>query len=250
MQANAFCRDLVGRAATGYAARHATAGCLTDGVRMCVDALDAAYGGLSGLMVSLDEAQSWRSTRCPGWVVRDLVLHLLGDAQRGLVALATPAEEVPDRDAVTYWVDAPGAPDPESRGIRALRSMASQSSLGYLTSTYVETAAAVRVLARRTSPEGTVATQNHVLRVDDLLSTLVVEAAIHHLDMIVDLDYPGPADAALAVVRSTLDGLLGRVTPAAWPDTDWALVATGRSAPRDEHRLALGPDINRLPVLS
>jgi hypothetical protein len=129
----------------------------------------------------------------------------------------------PDRNAVTYWVDPPGAPDPESRGIRALRSMASQSSLSYLTSTYAGTTAAVRVLARRTSLEATVTTQKHVLRVDDLLATLAVEAAIHHLDMIVELDYPGPADAALAVVRSTLDGLLGKATPADWSDTDWAL---------------------------
>ena len=214
-----------------------------------LDALDAAYGDLSRLIGSLDEAQSWKSTRCTGWVVRDLILHLLGDAQRGLVALATPADRDPDRNAVTYWVDAPGAPDPESRGIRALRSMASQSSLSYLTSSYAETTAAVRVLARRTSLEATVTTQKHVLRVDDLLATLIVEAAIHHLDMIVELDYPGPADAALAVVRSTLDGLLGKATPADWSDTDWALVATGRIAPNEKHVEALGLDIGRLPLL-
>ena len=127
--------------------------------------------------------------------------------------------------------------------------MASQSSLSYLTSTYAETTAAVRVLARRSSLEATVTTQKHVLRVDDLLATLVVEAAIHHLDMIVELDYPGPADAALAVVRSTLDGLLGKATPADWSDTDWALVATGRIAPKEKHVVALGLDIGRLPLL-
>lgn len=222
--------------------------CLTVDVGS-LDALDAAYGSLSRLVSSLDEARSWQPTRCTGWVVRDLVLHLLGDAQRALVALATPAEQEPDRDAVTYWVDAPGAPDPESLGIRALRSMASQSSLSYLTSTYAETTAAVRTLARRTSLGATVSTQNHVLRVDDLLATLVVEAAIHHLDMITALDDPGPADAALAVVRSTLDGLLGRATPAVWSDTEWALVATGRAAPEQKHLVALGPDVGRLPLL-
>jgi len=64
-------------------------------------ALDAAYGGLSDLIVSLDEDQSWKSTRCRGWVVRDLILHLLSDAQRGLVALARPGHQPPDKDAVT-----------------------------------------------------------------------------------------------------------------------------------------------------
>jgi hypothetical protein len=127
--------------------------------------------------------------------------------------------------------------------------MASQSGLGYLTSTYAETTAAVRVLARRTSLEATVTTQKHVLRVDDLLATLVVEATIHHLDMIVELDYPGPSDTALAVVRSTLDGLLGKATPVHWSDTEWALVATGRIAPKEKHVVALGLDIGRLSLL-
>lgn len=214
-----------------------------------VEALDTAYRDLSRLFGSLTEAESWRPTRCPGWVVRDLVLHLLEDAQRALVALATPVDAHPDRDAVSYWVDAPGAADPESRGVRALRSMASQCGLGYLTSTYAETTAAVCTLARRTPGQAAVATQNHVLRVDDLLATLVVEAAVHHLDAVVELDRPGPAAAPLAVVRRTLDGLLGRTVPGEWPDADWALVATGRTPPTAEHRSALGADITRLPLL-
>lgn len=214
-----------------------------------LDALDAAYGDLSGIILGLDEADSWARTRCRGWVVRDLVLHLLGDAQRALVALATPGDAAADRDAVTYWVDAPGAPDPEYRGVRALRSMASQSSLGYLSSTYAETTTAVRTLARRTPLDATVPTQGHVLRVDDLLSTLVVEAAIHHLDVTVDLECPGPAPAVLAVVRVTLDGLLGRPAPSEWADDEWALVATGRLPPTLSHRAALGADLSRLPLL-
>ena len=214
-----------------------------------LDVLDAAYGDLSGLILDLDEAESWERTRCRGWVARDLVLHLLGDAQRALVALATPGDAAADRDAVTYWVDAPGAPDPEFRGVRALRSMASQSSLGYLRSTYAETTTAVRALARRTALDATVPTQGHVVRVDALLTTLVVEAAIHHLDLIVDLERPGPAPAALAVVRATLDGLLSRPAPSQWADEEWALVATGRVAPTPAHRAALGADLSRLPLL-
>ena len=222
---------------------------MTGIVTTSLDALDAAYGGLSELMSSLDESQSWAPTRCTGWVVRDLILHLLSDAQRGLVALATPTPDGPDRDAVTYWRDAPGGPDPEYRGVRALRSMASQTSLHYLATAYLETAAAVRAQARHTPSDITVITQGHSLRVDDLLTTLAVEAAVHHLEMIVELAYQGPAPAALASVRRTLDGLLGWPTPTAWSDLDWALIATGRAAPQDEHRAALGPAIRRLPLL-
>jgi hypothetical protein len=127
--------------------------------------------------------------------------------------------------------------------------MASQSSLGYLSSTYAETTTAVRSLARRTPLDATVSTQGHVLRVDDLISTLVVEAAVHHLDLIVDLSRPGPAPAALAVVRATLDGLIGRPMPADWADDEWALVATGRLPATAAHRDILGADLSRLPLL-
>lgn len=74
--------------------------------------LRTAYGDLSNLAGSLTEREAWLSTGCTGWSVRDLVFHLLADAQRGLVALAVPVEGSPDRDAVTYWTDAPSGDDP------------------------------------------------------------------------------------------------------------------------------------------
>jgi hypothetical protein len=214
-----------------------------------LDALDAVYADLRDLALSLDERRSWLPTGCAGWAVRDLIQHLLADAQRALVALATPAAGPADKDAATYWIDAPGAPDAESRGIRGTRTMASQWRLEYLTGTYAETTRAVVTLARRTSPGDLVATQGHVLRVDDLLTTLVVEAVIHHLDLSVELDHAGPRPEPLAIVRATLDRLLGRPTPPAWPDVDWIRCATGRTTLPDGFRAALGPAADRLPLL-
>src|SRR5207247_2952324 len=40
---------------------------------------------------------------CTGWLVRDLVCHLVIDAQDVLITLVTPADTEPTRDAVTYW---------------------------------------------------------------------------------------------------------------------------------------------------
>jgi Mycothiol maleylpyruvate isomerase N-terminal domain len=217
--------------------------------RVNLDALRIAYGELAALAVSLDEAASWRPTACAGWAVRDLVYHLLGDAQRALVALATPAAGPADRNAVTYWMSSPGAPDAESRGIRASRTMASQWRLDFLTGTYAETAAAVLTLAGRADSGDLVATQGHVLSVDDLLATLVVEATIHHLDLIVELDRDGPRSEPVAVTRATLDTLLGRATPAAWNSEQWVRAATGRAELTDEQRRFLGPDVDRLPLL-
>jgi hypothetical protein len=58
-----------------------------------------------------------------------------------------------------------------------------------------------------------IATQGHVLRAQDLLVTLIVEAGVHHLDLIGSLGRPGPSATTLAYVRRTLDGLLGHACP-------------------------------------
>ena len=88
-----------------------------------------------------------------------------------------------------------------------------------------------------------------MLSVDDLLSTLVVEATIHHLDMTVDLDRAGPRPEPVAVIRATLDALLGRPTPAEWNSEQWVRAATGRAELPEEQRSHLGRDVHRLPLL-
>jgi mycothiol maleylpyruvate isomerase-like protein len=40
---------------------------------------------------------------CAGWLVRDLVCHLVIGAQDVLITLVSPADTEPTRDAVTYW---------------------------------------------------------------------------------------------------------------------------------------------------
>lgn len=214
--------------------------------------LQTAYGDLSELAAGLTEAASWRPSGCAGWAVRDLLLHHLGDAQRALVALATASPRgVCDRDAVSYWTDSPGQADPESRRLRATRTVASAYRLEALQAVYLETLHAAVAVASRTAPSAVASTQGHVLRVDDLLATLVTEAALHHLDLVAYLDgAPGPAAGPLEVVRRTLDGLFGGPAPADWDDVTWALVGTGRKSLGPRERAALGADADRLPLLS
>ena len=212
--------------------------------------LATAYGHLEAMATGLSEAESWQPTGCAGWSVRDLVFHLLTDAQRALVALAGPTPDGPcDRDAISYWTDAPGQEDPESRQLRATRTMASAFRLGALAATYVGTTGAVVALAGRVPPDARVATQGHVLTARDLVDTLVVEAAVHHLDLVAHLDRPGPGSAPLARVRHTLDGLLGRPVPLPWDDVTWARAGTGRRPLTADECVALGADAARLPLL-
>jgi hypothetical protein len=87
-----------------------------------------------------------------------------------------------------------------------------------------------------------------VLRAQDLVRTLIVEAAIHHLDLVVALDRPLPSARPLRVVRETLDGLLGEPLPLSWDDVTYARAGTGRTALSEEDRDALGPLADRFPL--
>lgn len=217
-----------------------------------VRVLRESYEALMAVVEPLEDEESWVPTACTGWAARDLVFHCLGDAQRALVALHTPASGPADRDAVTYWRD--WAPDPvgAANGRRWSRVGASMFlCFRQLRALYLETAAAAVRAAVATDPELRVATQGHVLTAADLMTTLAVEASIHHLDLVPHLpDAPGPSATGLAAVRTTLDGLLGRPVPLDWTDEHYARAATGRAPLTETERRSLGPDADRLPLFS
>jgi hypothetical protein len=95
-----------------------------------------------------------------------------------------------------------------------------------------------------------VRTQGHVLTLEDLASTLCVEATIHHLDLVHDLPHEGPPAAGLAEVRRVLDGLVGAAVKVAWSDERYARVATGRAEPTADEAQALGGLADRFPLFS
>jgi len=209
--------------------------------------LRRAYGDLGGLLAELTPDHAWTPTGCRGWAVLDLVQHLLHDAQRGLVALCTPATGPADTDAVEYW--RAWQPEPGDGGVWRTRVVASAAEgLADLVGTYAGTTAAVLVAATRVDATDLVATQGHVLPVADLLSSLVVETAVHHLDAVAHLDRPGPADGPLAEVRRVLVGLHGGVLPERWDDRTAALRGTGRAPLTDADRADLGAAAGRFPL--
>ena len=211
-----------------------------------------AYDALTAVLREVDEDGSWSPTGCRGWAVRDLTFHCLSDAQRALVALHTPTADEPDRDAVTYWTD--WAPDPRgaAHGRRHTRVVASMFlHWDRLRDLYLETAAAVQDGVRGTDGGRPVRTQGHVLTVDDLASTLCVEATIHHLDLVRHLPSRSrPSAVGLQEVRRVLDGLLGGSVATGWTDERYAEVATGRAEPTPAEARELGALTGRLPVFS
>ncbi|MGN9775117.1 maleylpyruvate isomerase N-terminal domain-containing protein [Micromonospora sp. H33] len=213
-------------------------------------ALAQAYDGITRIVADLDDADLQRPTRCRGWLVADLLLHLVGDAQRALVALASPADGPPDVDDVTYWHTFPPG-DGSRHAWWVRRSAAAFERPSGVVRLWTDTAPAAVRAAAAAEPTGCVTTQGHVLRVPDLLATLATEAVVHHLDLVVDLPAaPPPGPEATRVAVATMDGLLSddAVRPAGWDDHEYLLKATGRLPLTDRDRLELGEVAGWFPL--
>jgi hypothetical protein len=223
-----------------------------------LDALETGYQRVTDVVTGLGEAELMRPTGCAGWAVADVLFHQLLDAQRALVAFATPVTEPPDRDDVTYWAEftpQPGETGAQARAgaaahARFVRLAASAYPPGTLARVWSETAAAACRAARACQAAG-VATQGHVLRPADFTATLAVETAVHYLDLTVDLpSAPPPDPVSLTLVRQVLEGLLGSPLPASWGDASAAVKGTGRVLLTDEDRAVLGPLADRVPLFT
>ncbi|MET8089591.1 maleylpyruvate isomerase N-terminal domain-containing protein [Micromonospora sp. NPDC005220] len=217
------------------------------------EALAQAYHGITAVVGRLDDAGLQRATRCRGWLIADLLLHVLGDAQRALVTLASPVDGPADVDDVSYWRDFPGSDDDAARHAWWVRrSAAAFDRPTGIVELWRDTAPAAVRAAASADPEGYVTTQGHVLRVPDFLTTLTTEAVVHHLDLTLELpDPPPPGPLAVRVAVATMDGLLSddTVRPTAWNDHDYLLKATGRVPLTDRDRLELGESAGWFPLL-
>lgn len=215
-------------------------------------ALQRAYGAVGELAAALKPQDLLAFSRCQGWVVADVLFHLLCDAQRALVALASPAPGPADRDYVTYWSGfAAEAGDSAPAAWWVRRSAAAFRDGTGIVALWLETAPAAVRAAGAVAPDGHITTQGHVLAVPDLLATLATEAVIHHLDMTVELHRaPSPHPEAMAVATRTLDGLLGASRPERWSPEEYLLKATGRAGLSNADSALLGPAAKRFPLLS
>jgi Mycothiol maleylpyruvate isomerase N-terminal domain len=211
--------------------------------------LTTAYRDLSGVLGALSPDEAWEPTGCAGWSVVDLGFHLLSDARRALVALNTPADGPADTDAVDYW-RAWQPPEPgDEVELWSTRIAASvHGGLPGIAGRYAETSAAALVAAARVEPGDLVRTQGRTLPVADFLSTLTVEAAVHHLDLVVRLDRPGPSAGPLAEVRRVLEGLHAGPLPRAWDDATAARRGTGREQLTADDRAEIGDGATAFPL--
>lgn len=210
-----------------------------------------AWSALRAAVADLPEDAFGEPSGCAGWLVRDLVCHLVIDAQDVLITLVTPSDTAPTDDAVSYWNIAntpPSGDDPLDALI--VRLAAAYRDPALLTFHLDDVGSAAGRAAELADPDAVVATQDMVLTAGDYLSAYVLEWTLHHLDLIAHL--PGmaqPPVESMARSRAMLDRIAGTPFAESLSDKDVLLIGTGRRAATEDERTALGELAGRLPFV-
>jgi hypothetical protein len=216
-----------------------------------VDLFSRSWTALRTAVGELPDKDFEQPSGCTGWLVRDLVCHLIIDAQDVLITLVTPAETEPTRDAVTYWnvsSTPPTGQDPLDALI--VRLAAAYEDPGLLKFHFDDVGSAAGRAAELADLAARVSTQGHVLTAGDYLSAYVLEWTLHHLDLIAYLpDMAEPPAEGLTRTREMLEKIAGAVFPPSFSDKDALLVGTGRRPPTEAEKDALGDLAAKLPFV-
>ncbi len=205
----------------------------------------------AAVVEALSDDQLLAASRCRGWAVSDVVVHVHMGLQDMLLGVVAPTDGEPDVDAASYWrIELPtNDPDADDLApIRFTRLVASayrrpRGIVGHL----LPTVAGLRRAVAAMGP-GALEFQGHVLTAGDFLATWAVELAVHHLDLTAGLDLAPPAPGALRLARETVEALAGFL-PEQWSDETAVLVGTGRVELTDEQGREAGAAGARLPAL-
>ncbi|MER5544310.1 maleylpyruvate isomerase N-terminal domain-containing protein [Streptomyces sp. NPDC002589] len=209
-----------------------------------------SWTALRTAVAELPDADFAQPSGCRGWLVRDLVCHLVIDAQDVLITLVTPADTEPTVDAVTYWklVEPPTGEDPLDALIPRLAAAYGEPQ--WLKFHLDDVGSAAGRAAELADPAARVGTRDEVLTVGDYLSAYVVEWTLHHLDLIAHLPAAAePPAETLSAARASLEKIAGTAFPAAFSDTDALLIGTGRRTPTDAEKAVLDDLAAELPFV-
>ncbi|MFD8496607.1 maleylpyruvate isomerase N-terminal domain-containing protein [Amycolatopsis sp. NPDC059657] len=216
-----------------------------------MDLFSRAWNALLKAVADLTDEDFAKPSGCSGWLVRDLVCHLVIDAQDVLITLVTPAETEPTRDSVTYWEVSdkpPTGEDPLDALIVRLASAYQEP--GLLKFHLDDVGSAAGRAAELADPGMRVGTRDVVLTAGDYLSAYVLEWTLHHFDLIAHL--PGKAEPpaeAVAKTRTIIEQIAGMKFPESFSDKDVLLVGTGRRVATEAEQAELGELAAKLPLI-
>lgn len=175
-------------------------------------------------------------SRCHGWAVVDVVVHVRTGLQDMLGGTVSPSASAPDTDAASYWrTDVPSNDSGSDAVDRILWTRRTASAYRRPTGAvgHLRAAADAVRTAVELMPDGPVAFQGRVLTSGDFLATWVVELAVHHLDVLEDVDLGPPTTESLRLGRLTAEAIAGAAFPSGWSDADCLLAGAGRLDPGD-----------------
>ncbi|WP_040808613.1 maleylpyruvate isomerase N-terminal domain-containing protein [Nocardia concava] len=214
-----------------------------------MDLFSQSWKALRTAVADLSDEDFAQPSGCTGWLVRDLVCHLIIDAQDVLITLVTPAESEPTRNAVTYW-EVPAKPPTGDDPLDALtvRLAAAYEDPALLKFHLDDVGSAAGRAAELCDPTLRVSTRDQVLTAADYLDAYVLEWTLHHLDLIAHLPHvPRPSAESLARTREMLEQITGTTFPQTFSDEDALLIGTGRRTPSAAQRAELGDLATKLP---
>jgi Mycothiol maleylpyruvate isomerase N-terminal domain len=216
-----------------------------------VDLFSRSWTALLTTVAELPDGDFEKPSGCRGWLVRDLVCHLVIDAQDVLITLATPTAAEPTRNALTYWevgTTPPSGDDPLDA--LTVRLAAAYQDPRLLRFHLDDVGSAAGRAAGLADPSQRVGTRGQVLTAGDYLSAYVLEWTLHHLDLIARLPgAPEPPAETLTAARAMLEGIAGTAFPASWSDAETLRVGTGRRAPTEAEKAELAGTAARLPFV-
>ncbi|MFI5546159.1 maleylpyruvate isomerase N-terminal domain-containing protein [Streptomyces sp. NPDC051815] len=207
-----------------------------------MDLFARSWTALRTAVAEIPDRDLARPSGCAGWLVRDLVCHLVIDAQDVLITLATSAAAEPTADAATYWHVQDRPPTGEDPlDALTVRLAAAYEDPHLLRFHLDDVGSAAGRAAGLADPTARVGTRDEVLTVADYLDAYVLEWTLHHLDLTAHLPHapaPPPAEG-LARSRALLERIAGTAYPASFTDRDALLIGTGRHEPTPAQRAEL-----------
>lgn len=241
-----------------------------------VDLFTLSWTALRTAATGLPDVALTRPSGCRGWLVQDLLCHLILGAQDVLITLSTPAETAPTADALSYWTPTPTPPDGQDvLDALTVRLAAAYQDPALLRGHLEDVGAAAGRAAQFAHPDLPVTTQGRSLTVRDYLGAYVLEWTLHHLDLVAhlpegegaqgegpatehpdtersDTEHPtadgpptedptagGPPAESLAAARDMVERRLRVRLPPAWTDAEALRIATGRRAATAAERAEL-----------
>ncbi|MEU0878832.1 maleylpyruvate isomerase N-terminal domain-containing protein [Lentzea sp. NPDC005914] len=204
-----------------------------------MDLFSLSLGALLKGVGELTDDDFAQPSGCEGWLVRDLVCHLVIDAQDVLITLVTPTADPVTHNAVTYW-KVSSEPSDDPLAALTVRLAAAYGEPWMLKHHVDDVGQAALRAAQLADPTLKVGTQDMVLCTAGYLDAYVWEWTLHHLDLVTHLPHvAGPPASSLARCREVLEQIAGPF-PASWSNEDVLLVGTGRRAPTEAERAELG----------